>query len=268
MRKKYFNNPFATLLTILLICTTGLFFTNSCRKIDYQTKRTNESEERFFNGHKSGEPLVLSITHFMKRQNDKYGFVGKTVKQIGYPFWDKAIIVSEPASDQIGESDSTNITYIPFVRDSQNYVNAALLIKTTPTDTSFKYLCDWQYANADSATTGLNPRNVFHLFAKFDQYVFGRNKFRIIDPELITDDENEMLISMGLSFDSAVVIYNIEPGQNSSGRNSVLVLSTWCDDVYTCINPQLLGFRTTTEIVPYLSCSTGYALHTLLCTST
>jgi hypothetical protein len=34
---------------------------------------------------------------------------------------------------------------VPFARDSQNYVNAAMVIKASTTDTSFEYRCDWQY---------------------------------------------------------------------------------------------------------------------------
>lgn len=254
--------------TIILIVFLVCFLVNGCSKMDKQeiSGSVNMVEERFFNSRTSSDLLVQSITKFMRRNNDKYHFVEKTVKQIGYPYWDKAITVSTPSGENIGNSNSASITYIPFVRDSQNFVNAALLVKITPVDTLFKYLCDWQYATLDT-TLGFGSRNVFHVFAKLDQYVFGRTKFRITDESLLTAQELAYMNGLGLVFDSARVIYSLDSIQNMSGRNNLWMLTTWCDNVYTCIQQQMAGFKTAnSQIVP--GCPSGTWLVTEICTDT
>lgn len=49
----------------------------------------------------------------------------------------------------------------------------------TPSDTTFKILCDWQYT--DSLTTGLNGRHQSLLLMALDKSVFDHNLFEITD---------------------------------------------------------------------------------------
>lgn len=53
----------------------------SCRKMDRLVERTVNNESRFFNEHRSDEPVVQAVTQFVKGQNDKYNFVERLVKQ-------------------------------------------------------------------------------------------------------------------------------------------------------------------------------------------
>lgn len=129
------------------------------------------------------------MTKFIKNRNDKNHFVEKTVNQIGYPRWNKAITRQRrDALTRLSASDTSQITYIPLVRDSQNYVNAALVIKTTETDTAFQYICDWQYKNFgfDTGTNGWNARTVFQLFTLLDYHTLGHNQFKIKDSLLFS----------------------------------------------------------------------------------
>jgi hypothetical protein len=109
-----------------------MFVINSCRKTDRpapEVTYNNELEQKFFNSHASSNPMVRSITSFVKGQNNKYHFVENLVKQIGFPYWDKAITISNSGHWGRGSGineDSANITYISFVRDTQNHVNASL----------------------------------------------------------------------------------------------------------------------------------------------
>jgi hypothetical protein len=82
----------------------------------------NAIEQKFFNTHRSADASEKAIVEYMKRQNDKLHFVAQTVKQIGYPRWDKAIAVSKTDASVNGRGqtgDSANIYYVPFVRDSK-----------------------------------------------------------------------------------------------------------------------------------------------------
>lgn len=113
-------------------------------------------ETRFFKLCESADADIKAIVNFLSAENDKREFVKVTVDRIGYPRWDKALKSAKGRRTSIrtvcdkktnGSTVSKNYDtyYIPFVRDSQNYVNAALVIKVGPADTSFSYQCDWQY---------------------------------------------------------------------------------------------------------------------------
>lgn len=240
--------PLIAFLSCLLLLL--LVITEACRKTDKQDQNYQESigEARFFNQHSSADPLVKGIAEFMRRKNTKERFVEVTTKKIGFPRWDKARTVKggAPAGIVSSDNDSVDITYIPFVRDSQNYVNAAWVIKTTPRDTAFGYLCDWQYADYgfDTAQTGWTARNVFHIFSMMDKDVFSRRQFRITDARLLTQQEKDHLYNNNLSFDSAVVVYTMQSPKQSVSLNSLLMPVTICDDITVCIRRGgLLAFR-------------------------
>ncbi|NOT49740.1 MAG: hypothetical protein HOP10_00510 [Chitinophagaceae bacterium] len=129
--KKFLSLPLGTIIrfiTTISIIGTILY---ACKKTD---SRQDESlgliEQKFFYYRPSSEPHVQALTAFMKRVNNKDHFVEKTVRQIGYPYWDKSISI-KGISDDRSTSDSAIITYIPFVRERENYVNACLIIKAT-----------------------------------------------------------------------------------------------------------------------------------------
>jgi len=148
-------------------------------------------QEIFFSNNAPVNPLVKAMNMFLQRQNDTLKYVEKTVKQIGYPIWNKAIIFSKKTSSGRGSSigDSTDIIYIPFVRENQNYVNATMIVQASPNDTNFSYICDWEYSqrqyglnNADSSA-----EHTAAFFMLFDKEVFGHTEFKITDADLFAD---------------------------------------------------------------------------------
>jgi hypothetical protein len=80
--------------------------------------------------------------------------------------------------------------YIPFVRDSQDFVNASLILKTTATDTSFTFLHDNQNEYGfDTLKTGVwSARNVFHILTNLDRSIFGRTTYKILDNRIFGGD--------------------------------------------------------------------------------
>ena len=215
------------------IILAGLLVYISCRKIDRQTDKpvNTSTESKFFTNHASSNSLVQAITQFVKGENSRYKFVDKLVKQIGYPYWDKATIVSKShigVVNRANTEDSVNITYIPFVRDSQNYVNASLLIKTSPSDTAFQFLLDWQYASYgfDTTSQDWNGRDIFNLFASFDKEVFGRSAFQITDNRLFGEPDS-----------GKIVVVKIRPQQQTQQRANILISVTMCNYVAVCYGP-------------------------------
>lgn len=157
---------------------------------------------------------------------------------MGFPYWNKSLSVSKAGSQVRNLTENETLTYIPFVRDSQFYVNASLVIKTTPTDTTYQFLCDWQYSSFgyDTTNTGWNALNVFHVFTRLDNSVFNRTKFRITDENLLSQNVRNSLAGMGLPFDSANITYMLkEPSGGTAGRSHLWTLVTWCDDYDICI---------------------------------
>ena len=181
----------------------------------------NATEQKIFNTHRTADASEKAIVEYMKRQNDKLHFVAQTVKQIGYPRWDKAIAVSKTDASVNGRGqtgDSANIYYVPFVRDSQNYVNASLIVKTNPADTSFSYLCDWQYSILNFSTntiTDTTAEKFALFFMVLDKNTFGHQNFNIQDKRLFNGNTN---YSDTANIERKIAI---EPAQ-ASGRASLL----------------------------------------------
>ena len=154
----------------------------------------NTVTDKFFNSHRSSDLTEKSLVDYLKRVNEKEKFVEQTVKQIGFPRWDKILTPSLSRLAGRTESDSSAITYyIPFVRDSQNYVNASMAIRTTPSDTTFSYLCDWQYSEMQNNTASNQDTAEYFaiFFMTLDKSVFGYNRFNITDKNLFKNGNNE-----------------------------------------------------------------------------
>lgn len=230
---------------VLIVILATLAIYSACRKLDMSSKdATTESikqkEERFFNTSTAIPLQVQALSEYMKRENFRVGFVNKTVNQIGYPRWDKSLIYSGKRQGPGGRGstgDSVSLVYIPFVRDSQQYVNASLIIKTTPTDTVYKYLCDWQYKDLGFDTTGTNWNafDAFLVFATLDKNVFNRNRFVIKDSNLLNPVVSSLLSSAGKKFDSTKIVYTLEAIQGAGRGSDYWDINTICYQIGACI---------------------------------
>ncbi|HEX4877269.1 MAG TPA: hypothetical protein VFV31_11405, partial [Chitinophagaceae bacterium] len=223
----------------LSIMLAGLLLFITCRKMDYSPPKPNDPAlinvtDKFFNSHRSNDPTEKALIDYLKRVNEKENFVETTVNLIGFPRWDKILTPSFPRYVGRTESDSSAITYyIPFVRDSQNYVNASMAIRTTPSDTTFSYLCDWQYTEMQNNTASNQDTAEYFaiFFMTLDKNVFGHNRFTIVDKNLFKNGNSEAR-------------YIIFPGeQNRQSRNNILTPIEVCTNVH----------------IPYGACSTPWA---------
>ena len=129
------------------------------------------------------------------------------MNQIGFPRWDKAIklngsntpiTITEPGIRQTNSESSvygSDVYYIPFVRDSDNYVNATMTISISHKDTSIGYKCDWQYTQLQNNPNSSNDEAEY--FATFFMYmtknVFGTNKFKILDKTIFRSNGHDPL---------------------------------------------------------------------------
>lgn len=170
-----------------LIASTVIIYV-SCRKTDnpLPAETKQNAEDRFFNSGSASHPVIQTLTEFMKRKNDSSPFVERTVGQIGYPYWDKAVIITVPVASGRGNADSAHVVYVPFVRDSENFVNASLAARLDPADTIIRYLSDWQYRHLPNNPVSLLDSAEKHalFFMAMDNLVFGRKDFMITDSML------------------------------------------------------------------------------------
>ena len=212
------------------------------------------NESRFFSGHRSSDPFEKALVDFIKRKNDKEHFVEKTVNQIGYPRWDKALSFKNPASQRIGRGntgDSVSISYIPFVRDSQNYVNALLIIKTQQNDTTFYYLCDWQYQNKVHGSPAIDTTAERYavFFMILDNRTLGHSEFNITDSTLFPAAVPRPGGNRKLGF--------VNISTPAAGRSSLMVYHQICVDFYVCGDPNG-EYGTCTNGCDYLNCPAAY----------
>ncbi len=238
-----------------------------CRKMDQGIGNQitmSANETNFFSDRKSDDPYVQSLADYVARNNSKYKFVDKVTRQIGYPYWDKAVRVeSKPNAGGLSETnpDSVNITYIPFVRENENFVNASLIIKTTPTDTFFRYLQDWEYRNfnGDSTSMSWHADDVFKVFATLDRFVFNRTQFRIIDTSLFAPQVKDYILASGNNLSQADVVYNLEPSAGGQ-LSEVLAPFELCYSNSVCIAMSTTRNSLTETSLP--SCPPGYGMVT------
>lgn len=198
----------------------------SCRKTDFPIagKTSLTTEARFTNSHRSDDPVEKAIVEYVKRTNAQKPFIEETVKRIGYPYWDKTVsyTAKSASSSLVGAFGTTklydnkdpqpvNIYYVPFVRDSQNYVNASMVIKTSLTDTSISYLCDWQYQRLQNEDNKLNDAAEYFaaFFMMLDKAALGHTKFTITDKNIFRSNNHS----------PREVILNTKPSNQPVGSN-------------------------------------------------
>lgn len=167
------------------------------------------------------------------------------------PFWNKALVYTNTANTTIGTEstrDLSTVVYIPFVRDSQNYVNASVLIKMTVTDTSYRIICDWQYSEFgfEHSDTSWSARDIFAIFSMLDKSVFGHKKYWVKDgrifgypretPLIVTEVPQAGRIgteNFNLECTPHTVCVTAEPSTNRVSTETVCTTSYTCALVWT-----------------------------------
>lgn len=219
MRKQY--SVFIFFITLAI-----LFIQYSCRKTDQSSSEVAvtvmQQEDKFFTAHRSGDPAEQALVDFVKRKNNKEHFVETTIRRVGYPRWDKTIVRTKPGALGRGATDSSEtVYYIPFVRDSQNYVNASMVLRTSAGDTTLSYKCDWQYSGIQNGHHSVSDSAEYYaiFFMALDKNVFGHTRFAITDTNLFRQNNHKPLF---IELDSAA---------NSTGTSKRSSFTRVCENV-------------------------------------
>jgi hypothetical protein len=200
-------------------------------------------------------PVAKAIAALIKRQNDTASFIDALIKKVGYPKWSKTLEFDKGNSGIVGRSqdDIGDIIYIPLVRDGENYTNSTLIVKMEASDTTFRMLYDRQYKNFgfdSTASSAWNATNIFHIFSRFDNSIFGTDTFLIKDGRLFGRDKND-------SFE----VFFVAKNQQANGKTNYLQPLTVCDD-YSLFIPCNTQRTSRTTLMPcghyetYTECTT------------
>jgi hypothetical protein len=168
----------------------------SCKKTDAIQDKSTTPSDRFFAVNDHAPKEIKTIAEALKRQNDNHNFLLSVTKISGYPKWDEARIINPEGVKISGKGSAQSggtIVYIPFARDSDNYVNSILAVKLNPEDTIYRMLHDNKYRLFGFDTADhrkWNARDIFHLFTSFDYSVFGHTRFRIKDGRIFGRDSS------------------------------------------------------------------------------
>lgn len=173
MRKKLFQT-----LIISVAAVLSAFVISSCRKSSGSFEEAppdiSINQSRFFEAHSTSDPYVLAAKGFLKNRNEKFDFTGIYAERIGFPYWDKAIVMKNNSA-----SGEQVLVFIPFVRDKEETVNSSLLVRIAGTDTSFKMVYASRYST--STAKGDDGRLSAIILMSLNKNVFGYERFRITD---------------------------------------------------------------------------------------
>lgn len=171
-------------LTLVLILVYS-----SCRKNDQRIELIRDSvsgvEEKFFNSNRSSDKKEKVVVDFLKRHNKIKNFVDQTVNQVGFPHWNKSVLIPwHKRGIHKSEIVTDTIIIIPFVRESEHFVNASLSLEFTGSDTTASWICDWQYSLRPKSNGAVsdNSAEKFALFMiMMDANVFDHKDYVLSD---------------------------------------------------------------------------------------
>jgi hypothetical protein len=232
-----------TLVTITSI-VSFLFFL-SCQKQDFTTNsinaKTTVTTQKFFTPSTTLNQRNASILKYLENVNAKTEFVVETVSKIGYPRWDKIMTTTSKAHGEARslKDDSTVTSIIPFVREQDTIVNACIVVKTSPVDTSYYYLCDWQYSYiGEDNSTSYDQEKFAKFFMKLDKEVFDYKEFLITDSNLFSMyPQNVVRVKLNepttnlLEFCETTTVYYVDCEYPDSEE-----CMNGCDHCYLCMN--------------------------------
>ncbi len=227
----YLHNRKQLIPLFLFVVITAIVVINSCRRIQHEellAPKENTNETRFFNVPATVDPIIKALANKIYLQNEQYHFVNDLVKRVGFPVWDKSLIVTNQgvraASARVMD-DSTTLVYIPFTIDSLHFVKATLLVQVSPEDSLFRLINDWEYKRFgfDSTSSYVwKAKNLFHIFARFQSAIYSDSVFQILDGRIFGGDS------------AWHPIVKLRQSRNQTGKVSLLQPITVCNLITIC----------------------------------
>jgi hypothetical protein len=198
MKKFFSTSPLGVLCIILFTCSICYFVLYACRKIDQRTNLNQiDHTERFFKTSSDVHPAVKKVIDVMRKINDKRKFINKFVEKQGFALWNKAYVTPiRPANTASRLEASDYSVMIPLVWDDKPMVHSAIAAKVTSDSVYFTLMDGSNYAdyNADSASRGMNGRQLSLTLMFLDNLVFGHVMFQVNDSASFPYKDKKVLL--------------------------------------------------------------------------
>lgn len=187
------------------------FLINSCQKPaehpDITILPQLDHESSFFTDHPSSDVDVNAALDFVRNHNEQFDFSHLYAERIGLPYWSKSIVMKKDDTPQ-----KKALVFIPFVRPGEDRVSAAMLVRISKADTSFRMIYASKASIKESSSTEARLSAI--LLMSLDKKIFGHERFQITDEKLMESFGFETgivkLPSVPPSLAGRMVYYTIE----------------------------------------------------------
>lgn len=235
MKKFSCRYPAIASFLILLFCIAGLLM-NGCSKKDQNEKQTTEVKpapaSTFFTAPSSTDPFVNAIAAILQRKDMNGDIELQLSRHAGLPKWDYALVavgtIADAGKGETGQEDSVKVALIPFVMESYKQTTAMMMVKISSSDTSYRLIYAGQYEEFGfgRAQAGKwNAFNLFHLFTRFDNAIFGHKKFLVKDKKILN--------GLGAKNQETAIV-ELVGNKNTAAK---LVRVPYCTDYDVCLRP-------------------------------
>ena len=174
----------------LLSCLFLFMVYSACRRLqDLPTNPLPHAAERFFTVPERTAPAFRQIAAGLRRLQERDHFVDDYVNRAGFPRWEfgqPGLNRSGQMSRASGGTDSLSYYYIPVTSPKTNSVTAILMVQVTGTDTLYRTLYQKQYSEFSRSGGAYSAQHLMALFFYFEQEIFNRHQFLILDSSLIS----------------------------------------------------------------------------------
>jgi hypothetical protein len=169
----------------------------ACRKIDSYQPSSVDKATKFFTISPNVNPTVQRVANELKKQNALTGFINNFATKHGYAVWDKAIVKSPnkarkktSANSKTATEAADTLVLIPLVEENTDYVNSFIAAKVSDNVLVKLYegnRYDEEPFYAVTPTDSVTAEKYALQLMLFDNYIFGRTKFKLTDDRLFQD---------------------------------------------------------------------------------
>jgi hypothetical protein len=165
---------------------------SGCKKSDkYFEKSNRESDreviEKFLKVPSNVDVSIKGLAEDLRLKEFKKPFIAKLAKEQGYPLWEKTQIVdvSDKATDDINDRNSSKKFIIPLLKGSRDRVYAAIISDKKNDNYRYKLFKNGSYKSYGDIA---NSKQVVNFFMYLENKVFGRSHFFLTDNDFLRTD--------------------------------------------------------------------------------
>ncbi len=180
----------------------------------------NNAKEKFYTVADTANTVVKKIINKLKAKDSNGKLAVRVSKSSGFPYWDKAVLItktSKIAGKGTTSTVDTNYVFVPLVPEGSKEVEGAIACKVVGDSVTANFLNEKDYLNYGfSSSEHRNASNLVNLMIFLQNKVFGTESFVIYDKRLLSKNNDTLNTSRTelITFKSV----NGHPSENITGR--------------------------------------------------